>query len=127
MSAHHIHVCTFVFLINWNLVKDGDAVRRVVVPQQHRHLHLPAELRPAKHINVFFGGTRIVFLMKFESDKSKVPIYPLFLLFSTQLANLSQTPELSLFCRCDLWDGRLRICAGHRSGIHFHPILPLSS
>ena len=54
MFAHHIHVCTLVFLINWNLVKDGDAVRRVVVPQQDRHLHLPAELRPAKHIvNVF--------------------------------------------------------------------------
>ena len=44
MSAHHIHVCRFVFLINWNLVKDGDAVRRVVVAQQDRHLHLPAEL-----------------------------------------------------------------------------------
>ena len=54
MFAHHIHVCTLVFLINWNLVKDGDAVRRVVVPQQDRHLLLPAELRPAKHIvNVF--------------------------------------------------------------------------
>ena len=62
-----------------------------------------------------------------HSDKSKVPIYPLFLLFSTQLADLFKTPELSLFCRCNLWDGRLRICAGDRSGIHFHPILPLSS
>ena len=45
-----------VFLINSNLVEYGDAVRRVVVPQQHRHLHLPAELWPAKHVNVFFGG-----------------------------------------------------------------------
>ena len=44
-----------VFLTNLNLVKYGDAVRRVVVPQQDRHLHLSAELRPTKHINVFLA------------------------------------------------------------------------
>ena len=44
-----------VFLTNSNLVEYGDAVRRVVVAQQDRHLHLPAEFRPAKHINVFLA------------------------------------------------------------------------
>ena len=61
MSAHHIHVCRFVFLINSNLVKDGDAVRRVVVPQQDRHLHLPSELWPAKYIIVFLAEIELFF------------------------------------------------------------------
>ena len=35
-----------------SLIEDGDVVRGVVAAQQHRHLDLPPELRPARRVNV---------------------------------------------------------------------------
>ena len=89
MFANHI-----IVLINWNLVKDGDAVRRVLVPQQDRHLHLPAELRPAKHIiNVFFDGNIIIFFMKFGSDTETNQKRQYFLSCCSQRHNLLISPK----------------------------------